>query len=85
MMWREVIVRQCEIELRTREIAVPLLRDKSAKRETRSGLNEAKRGGALENNMVLPLCDGARRAAEEDEDEVLPSPPPAREDALPMR
>ena len=52
MMWREVIVRRCELELRTHALELPELLDKSARRDTR-GVNDAKRGGDAENHIVL--------------------------------
>ena len=58
MMWREVIVRRCAIELRTHSLDLPDLRDKSAKRDTR-GVNDAKLGGVAENHVVLRNRGGA--------------------------
>ena len=55
MMWREIVLSPCEIELRTHQLPVPKLLEQSALRDTR-GLNEAKRGGALANHVVLPHC-----------------------------
>ena len=52
MMWREVIVRPCEVELRTHQLELPILLDKSAKRDTR-GVNEGKIGGTEENRYVV--------------------------------
>ena len=54
LMWREVIVRPCAVELRTHAIeGLPSgLLDLSAKRDTR-GVNEAKLGGQPENHVVL--------------------------------
>ena len=57
MMWREVIVRRCELELRTHALELPELLGKSARRDTR-GVNDAKRGGDAENRIVL-RADGA--------------------------
>lgn len=58
MQWREVIVRQCEIELRMHSLVLPGLLDESARREAGrgAGRNEAKRGGPMDNNVILRTC-----------------------------
>jgi hypothetical protein len=56
MQWREVTVRPCELELRSRFLDLPTLRSKSAARDTRPGRNEAKRGGALDNLVTIRTC-----------------------------
>ena len=56
MQWREVIVRPCELELRTRSLTVPPeLLDRSARREAGRGVgrNEAKRGLAADNHAIV--------------------------------
>ena len=62
MQWREVIVRECEVELRTRSLPVPPdTLDRSRRREVGRGnaneRNRAKIGGPLENHMILSTCD----------------------------
>jgi hypothetical protein len=52
MMWREVVVRRCAVELATRPLELPELRDESARRDTR-GVNDAKRGAAGDNHVTL--------------------------------
>ena len=56
LMWREVAVRGCEIELRTHALDLPALLDESKRRDTR-GVNTAKLGGA-----AGPAAPGARPA-----------------------
>ena len=64
MQWREVIVRECEIEMRTRALPVPSdTLAMSRRRETGRGdpdeRNRAKVGGALENHLLLSVCTPA--------------------------
>ena len=56
MHWREVKVRRCELELRTRALELPALLEKSLSRESRSGRNQAKLGGTLANTLLLRTC-----------------------------
>ena len=65
MQWREVHVLPCEIRLRTRPLHLPLLLDKSARRESRGGqggadVNAAKAGrGVADVDLVFrggPKC-----------------------------
>ena len=61
MHWREVIVRECEVEMRTHALPVaPAMLEKSRQREAGRGdpdvRNRAKVGGALENHLLLSLC-----------------------------
>ena len=43
---------RCELEIVSHALDLPLLRSKSAERDTR-GVNKAKRGGERENRMLL--------------------------------
>ena len=53
MMWREVIVRHCDVELTTRALPLPrTVVEQSALRDTR-GFNDAKRGDTDDNHVVL--------------------------------
>ena len=56
MHWREVRVRSCEVELRTRALNLPHLLEKSRGRDTRHNRNPAKLGDALANNLLLRTC-----------------------------
>jgi len=61
MQWREVVVRVCQIELRMHSLVLPQLMEKSARREAGRGpgRNEAKRGGALDTNVIIRTCPRA--------------------------
>lgn len=52
MMWREIAVRRCEVEMSSHALALPTLLEKSAQRDTR-GVNDVKKGDARENHLVV--------------------------------
>ena len=61
MHWREVIVRQCEVELRTHPIPIPPdILEKSRLREAGRGdptsRNSAKRGAPRDNHAIIRIC-----------------------------
>ena len=49
MQWREARLFGCEAELRTHQLAMPALLERSRLRDTRGGRNAAKLGDALDN------------------------------------
>ena len=56
MQWREVTVLPCELQIRTRSIQAPVLREKSRLRDTRAGRNEIKVGTQLANAVSVRTC-----------------------------
>ncbi|KAL1523866.1 hypothetical protein AB1Y20_018785 [Prymnesium parvum] len=56
MHWREIQVRACEIELRTRALNLPALLEKSRGRDNRENRNPAKLGESLANNLLIRTC-----------------------------
>lgn len=56
MQWREVTVRPCELQIRTRSIQAPVLFEKSRLRDTRAGRNQIKVGTQLANAVSLRTC-----------------------------
>ena len=60
MTWREVLVRRCEVELRTHTLQLAHLIEKSAQREAGRGdpdsRNAAKRGAQADNNVIVRFC-----------------------------
>jgi hypothetical protein len=57
MHWREIIVSECEIELKTHVISAPALREKSRLRDSRAGRNDLKTGEGVANHVRLRICD----------------------------
>ena len=56
MQWREARLFGCEAELRTHQLAMPALLERSRLRDTRGGRNAAKLGDALDNAVRLRWC-----------------------------
>ena len=56
MQWREVTVRPCELQIRTRAVAAPALLEKSRLRDTRPGRNAIKVGEQLANSVSIRTC-----------------------------
>ncbi len=56
MQWREVIVRECEIELRSRQLRLPAVLDESVRRESRKWRNQAKSGDTADNLLTIRTC-----------------------------
>jgi 3',5'-cyclic AMP phosphodiesterase CpdA len=70
MQWREVIVRECEIEMRTRTLPVAsetlaMSRQREAGRGDPDERNRAKLGGVLENHLLLSVCTPTEREQRE--------------------
>jgi hypothetical protein len=56
MQWREVRVSRCQVEVRAHALSVPDALRRSRVLETRDGRNDAKKGRAIANNVVIDTC-----------------------------